>query len=80
MTALLHGVGQEGVKHEEWEAITERGAFALTRCCRKWDVANPHRFSNSVTAKERDEDEIAEKNETVEPEMIFWSSCNSFNS
>jgi hypothetical protein len=67
MTALFHGVGDEGVKSEEWQNIVERGTFALTKWCRKWNIANPYRFSEGVTAREREESETAEKSRTVQP-------------
>ena len=38
MTALFHGVPEEGVLPEEWENIIEKGTFELARWCRKWDV------------------------------------------
>jgi len=69
MTALFHGVPEEGVRNEEWDNIIEKGTFELARWCRKWDVANPYDFINSLTAKQRDESEIIEKQESVEQEI-----------
>ena len=65
MTALFHGVAAQGVESEEWQGIIERGTFALTKWCRKWNIANPYRFSESVTARQRDESETIEKSQEV---------------
>lgn len=69
MTALFHGVGQAGVTPEEWKGIVERGTFALTKWCRKWKVANPYHFSVELEAKEREQDEIDEKNQVTQAEI-----------
>lgn len=61
MTALVYGVGVEAVEHDQWKRIAEGGTFALTRCCRQWKIANSYHFSESVTAKNRDAGETAEK-------------------
>lgn len=70
MTALLHGAGAEAVEHDQWQDIAERGTFALTKWCRKWKVANPYRFSESVIAKKRDGAETTEKRQTFEPNIL----------
>ena len=69
MTGLLHQVPSEGVTPEEWQAIVEGGTFALTKWCRKWEVANPYHFSNSLAAKERDESEKIEKSQPFRTEV-----------
>lgn len=70
MTALLHGVGTQGVESGEWQNILDKGTFALTKWCRKWGVANPYRFRDGLTASPRDEAEIIEKNMIVKPLII----------
>jgi hypothetical protein len=70
MTALFHGVAAEGVKNEEWRYIVESGTFALTKWCRKWNIANPYRFSNSLTARERDGNETIEKSQSIQPDVV----------
>lgn len=69
ITALLHGVGQAGVKPEEWESIVERGTFALTKWCHRWKVANPYHFSEGLAAKERDPSETDEKNQVIHADI-----------
>lgn len=69
MTALFHYVPEEGVKDEEWGGIVERGTFELVKWCRKWNIANPYRFTDSLTARQKDESEINEKRKSVQPDI-----------
>jgi hypothetical protein len=66
VVALLHQAGQDAASHEQWEAVVERGSFALAAWCKKFDIANPIEREFNLLAQERDADEQEAKR--AEPE------------
>jgi hypothetical protein len=69
MTALFHNVPEQGVEDDQWKGIVENGTFELVKWCNRWKVANPYHFTESLTAVPRDESEITEKRESVQPDI-----------